>query len=94
MNIRTSVPLEIRVQRQGHAVCGQPAQAQLIAGSASRGGDVGHPELRAGHPGVTVFQAQAQLAAKYQDSRGGDIETIRDYGILPPERRSLSDLLE
>lgn len=38
--------------------------------------------------------SQAQLAAKYQESRGGDIETIRDYGILPPERRSLSDLLE
>lgn len=38
--------------------------------------------------------SDVQLMAKYQESRGGDIETIRDYGVLPRERRSLMDLLE
>ena len=38
--------------------------------------------------------SDVQLMAKYQESRDGDLETIRDYGVLPREPRSFSDLPE
>lgn len=40
------------------------------------------------------LSSEVQLIARYQESRGGDIETIRDYGVLPRERQSLRGLLE